>query len=190
MIKKYFKKIIPVYNEIFIFLVSVSFLLLFLSSEEFRLDIFTILDKKGGGELLCLIIFLGIFFSFFHVFSKRKKFIFEKKLLAFFIVFIIAFNSANILQNKWSNSILDFKIIFPMINLIYIIVILVSVNHYFESMISDEETNIRIIKWSSFFLFVIFLFLNFASNSHYTIIFSICITYAELFSLKTVNRFL
>jgi hypothetical protein len=74
---------IPRYNELVLFLMSISFILVFITDADLIAHTHDVLIKEGIP--IALIFFaLGIIYSIYHVFTNREKTAWEKSFLLFF----------------------------------------------------------------------------------------------------------
>ena len=87
---KYF---IPRYDELALFLMSLAFILLFSTHPEMRARSFYLFfdgSKFRGWSAISLVFcVLGILFSLYHVFTTRKKEVYERTAMFFFAIFAV-----------------------------------------------------------------------------------------------------
>ena len=180
---------LPTFSELSLFMMSVSFLLLFSFNELLRSSIFKILDKPGRDPrivLLLLFFGMGLFLSLYHVFAEREKSIPEKYAMLFFAVVANAVSGilASIYILKQSSDAPSVLLLLPIWNIINCILLVVSFRFGIinESNISDENATRFEVFFGLLIIVAIFLVCQFLFKLYWAITFSICVIYATSFS--------
>jgi len=186
----------PRYNELALFLMSISFILVFFAYDELQ----TILDKFFVDRfdlrlfLLLVIFVLGMLLSLYHVFTERRKNDFEKRVMLVFAVFVNAFSGIaagiHILTDAFDILSADASYIklvvdsilmlFPIWNMAngVLLLILLRLDIIGEQNITDENATRFQVLLGSLILLLVFLFCYTILKLHWTITFSICVASA------------
>lgn len=192
--------IIPVYTEITLFLMVVSFVLIIVANLEEIESLFSPLlenTESLWGWLPVSILFLaGVFFSIYHAFSKRQKTIFEKALILFSVILINLVIGVSLLITLGRN-------IPALMNITVVALILIfafdrkrielikgiplfkiektEINQEFvERVISDKQTKRYEIIVGLIAVFIIFFISQYIFKNYWAVTFSICVFYASV----------
>jgi len=180
---------LPTFSELSLFMMSVSFLLVFFFNESLRSRIFKILDKPSHDpRIVMLLLFFGagLFLSLYHVFTEREKTNPEKYAMLFFAV--VANGVCGILASKYvmdkSTGAHPIFFILPMWNIFNCVLLLVSfrVGWITDRNISDEDATRFVVLFGLLITVCIFVVCQFLFKLYWAITFSICIIYATSFS--------
>lgn len=174
---------VPHYDELSLFTMSFVFILLLLVNNpphkwNFR-DISITSDNLG--LILIMMAFLaGLFLCIYHAFSKRRKTLFEKKLMMFFAAIINGFTGiwggTYILVHSggWGLS------VFPIWNIIsgYMLIGLLRTSNIEEECIGDEDVTFLQILMSTTVVSAIFYICHYVFVLNWAMTFSICVAWA------------
>lgn len=183
----------PTYNELSLSMMSLSFLLIFFSTESLRSKLFNFLSAPGdrGSKVLLFLFFTaGLVLSLYHVFTKREKTFAEKQAMLFFAVLANAFSgiyaSAYILDRSTNTACIF--VLLPIWNIINCVILLLSYRFgaINERNISDENAMSFEVLLGFIIIFGIFVVCRFVFKLYWAITFSISVIYATSFS-ETLN---
>ncbi len=173
---------IPRYNEFALFLMSGSSTLLFFIDPLLRKEVSSIFFDDfddARAILIALLICLGIFYSFYHVFVNRKKSYWEKTAMLFSAVYINAISGVlgGIHTLKTSQAVFA---IFPVWNIVNGVILLfllrdeiINTNNIIDDNVSPFETAL-----GSVIILVALWLCHFILNLHWAVTLSICVSYA------------
>lgn len=187
--KESFGFLIPAYDELSLFLMSVTLIVLCLVNNQMRNQIETFLSKAPQPDvwflLVPLVLFLGVIgLCIYHVFTTREKTVFEKRVMVGFAVLTNVVTGIIAGVYTLTNSVVaNWLIVFPIWNVINGIVLLfmVFLKVIDEECISDRDASITEVIIGLIAVLVIFIFCNYVFKLHWAITFSICIIYATSF---------
>ena len=178
--------IIPRYSEVSLFLMSLTFLLLFFTNSIIGKEIYSFLigHNNDPTDLIAsiffvIIIFLGAILSIYNGFVKRKKEDIEKYCMLFFAVIInsvigIIAASYIIMHSE------GYLIIFPILNIVESFLTLL-IFRYTSAIdidaISDEDARTNEIKIGIIATIIIFILSQYVFKNFWAITFSICLAY-------------
>ena len=175
---------IPRYNELALFLMSISFVLLFITHSDLRAASFKPLFKDFNlRAYIALVLFvLGIIFSLYHVFTTREKTDGEKAVMLFFAIFINGLSgiAAGMHMLKDYHGIL---IVFPIWNIVNGALLLAMYRFEFideSSIVDDNATAFQVI-FGSMVVVAVLIVCRFVFDMYWAITFSICIIYTTSF---------
>jgi len=184
--KKYY---IPTFDELTIFCMSYTAIVLFFIDSELRdfLQLFLLEEFDLRAFIIFIMAVIGILFSIFHVISKRKKKSYEKIFMLGFVVFMnliagfvgifSAFDNYNYLSNG------NMPIIFPILNFSYglYLFFLWRVRILDEHSVTDEDAPIIFTTISIFLLSIIIILCKYHFELTWPLTFSISISYVSIF---------
>jgi len=177
-IKKLF---IPRYNELALFLMSISFLLVFISSSGLRADIDHFLFKDFDIRSYLFVIFftLGITYSIFHIITRRKITDWEKISMIFFAIVVNSFTGIAAGLHQLDNS-SGLIAIFPAWNIINAALLLIMyrldiVNKH--SIIDGNPSYFQAIL-GSLVVVSTFSICHYVFGLYWALTLSICVTYS------------
>ena len=189
----FYRLFVPRYNESTLFLMSFSFLLLFLTDSRLLLGSLKIISENSVDLQICglLVAFVfGIAFSFYHVFVRRRKTIEEKRFMLFFAVAsngVSGFLSGKeILMDSWG-----FLILFPIWNMVNAVLLLIL---YLSEVIDegdiedDNASPLHVISGSVVVIAVLFVCQHWF-NMSWPVVFSLCVVYSTTLN-NAVSPFL
>jgi hypothetical protein len=188
------RRLVPRYNELALFLMSISFILVFFTYEELRAIIVKILFYHFFELELSLppIIFvLGIVYCLYHVFTKRRKTDFEKFMMLLFAISVNAVSGIaagmHILSHAFDAlpgdaSVIQLTpaiilILFPFWNIFNGVWLLFILRFQIidESVITDENATPLQVLLGSMILLLVFLLCYTVFKLHWIITLSICV---------------
>ncbi|MHC4728197.1 MAG: hypothetical protein ACYS17_13330 [Planctomycetota bacterium] len=173
---------IPRYNELALFLMSIAFILVFITHADLRTASYKpLLNDFDIKIIIALVLFvLGIIFSLYHVFTTREKTDGEKAVMLFFAIFVNGFSgiAAGMHILKEAHGIL---ILFPIWNMINgaLLLLMYRFEYIDESSIIDDNTTMFQVIFGSLVVVSILIVCRFVFKVYWAITFSICVTYAS-----------
>ena len=189
-----FQKIglIPKYTEVSLFLTALTFVLIYLSNSEAARAVtgFATIDPRTF--LLFILFLLGLIFSFYYAVSDKETPRFAKVCMLMFImltnlgVALFAFVSI-------SREVHDYYIIFPALNVINAVVILVMFRAEIvdERCISNENARPVELLIGGTAVLILFLISQYILKNYWAITFSVCLSYSSIINgalTKTLFR--
>lgn len=181
--------IIPKYNEVKFFLLTLIFLLITSTNSEVRNRYLHDIVNKDAGVVLAILL-VGIFLSFFYIISSKEIPKFSRMLLLFYALIV---NLLVSIEAYWyiSSYVQGWYIVFPFINaanaFIVAILFIKRTNIVLDaSIVSKQSTYAEIIVGSSL-VCVIFFVSQYVLNNYWAITFSICLVYATNLN-EFINR--
>ena len=201
----------PTFSELSLFMMSLSFILVFFFNEPVRSGLFKLMEEPGDKPTMVIVLVFfgaGLILSLYHVFAKRKKTKIEKHAMLGFAVVSNAIcgilASLHILGVSVDNlnifAILDIRdavsgadgssgasrifLILPIWNIINCLFLLMSLRTGLidERNISDEKAGRFEVLFGFFITVAIFIMCQFLFKLYWAITFSICVIYATSFS--------
>ncbi len=173
---------LPHYNELSLFLMSISFILVYLTHADLRSGINSFLHSDRSfdyrGYLLVGFSALGILFSLAHIFVRRRKSDFEKAAMLFFAVLVNGI-SGIAAGHHLLNGARGLMLIFPLCNILSgaILLILYRFNIINERcVVDDDATVLQVFVGSA--VVIIAMTVCSAYDLYWAITFSICVAYA------------
>jgi hypothetical protein len=177
---------IPTYDELSLFLMAITLILLFVANTSFQEQIHKWNGRFSDGRVFiaAVILLSGMGLSIYHVFTTREKTDIEKWIM---LLFAVLTNAGTGIISGWyvlnSSRIQNWQIIFPLWNFINGVLLLLMLRFRIidEECISDRDATAREVFLGLFAVIVIFIFCNYVFKLHWAITFSICIIYATSF---------
>lgn len=178
--------LIPTYDELSLFLMSATFILLGLSNSTMREQIYGRLRLTSDIRiyLLAAIFLAGTVFSLYHVFTKRSKTDFEKMTM---LIFAVLTNAGTGILAGWyvikNGESHNWQLIFPIWNIANgaLLLLMLRMKIIDESCISEHEAAPIQVILGLTAVFVVLVLCNFVFKLYWAITFSICIVYATSF---------
>jgi DNA-directed RNA polymerase subunit RPC12/RpoP len=198
--------LIPTYDELSLFLMAATLILIAIASATMREQIYKILLaclRTPKIYIVLLIFLLGAGLSLYQVFAKRKKTVFEKKVMLVFAVGaniatafaagyyliklnvggddITPFNAIDYLFRLYDAR--DWRIIFPLWNFANAVFLILMVRFGIidHRCIIDRKAGLFQVLLGMTAVAVIFLICNYVLKMYWAITFSICIVYTTSF---------
>jgi hypothetical protein len=172
---------IPVYDELSLFLMSITLILLCVANTSMQEQIHKWIARFHDVRVFIVVAILlgGMGLSIYHVFTTREKTDVEKWLM---LLFAVLTNAGTGIISGWivlTSSIRDWQIIFPIWNIINSILIVVMLRYRIvdEECISDRDASLKEVVIGLIAVLIIFFLCNNVFNLHWAITFSICIIY-------------
>lgn len=170
----------PHYDEVTLFSMSITFILLLLISKTMRTDLHKLIFYDFDLRIVLLAVFFlaGIPFSIFHAFSTREKHLGEKAAMLLFAVFVSAgtgiYAGRHMLQTTTG-----WLMLFPIWNIIYggLLLLMFRMRLIGINRISDQNATRRQIMLGLIAVLIIVVCCQFWFRLHWAITFSICIAY-------------
>jgi len=186
--------LIPTYDELSLFLIAFTLLLLMIfgtpkQDDETRVSDLVVITAIGYRLLfMCPFFLLGFLLSFYHIFTKRKKTRIEKYLMMFFAVIANAIIgiAAGIYVVRQCPV---WQLIFPILNIINCIFILIMLDARIlnETCIIERKTTPGRVVIGLITTIVIFALCNYVFKLYWAVTFSVCIIYATNFERALQN---
>jgi hypothetical protein len=178
--------LIPTYDELSLFLMAATFILLIISNDTMQKQIGSWLTSSRDIRIhLLLVAFLGgTALSLYHAFTKSEKSSAEKIVM---MLFAVIANAGTGMVSGWyvikNGDVHNLQLIFPIWNIINGVLLLIMLRFGIinEKCISDRDaTGLQIILGLTAVI-IIFLICHFVLELYWAITFSICIVYATSF---------
>lgn len=176
---------IPVYDELSLFLMAVTLILLGLANAPMREQIHNWMKSQSVHIYLWAVIVLGgVCLSIYHVFTTREKTDIEKMIMLIFAVLTNA--GAGIVAGVYvikNSDVHNWLIVFPIWNIINGVLLLLMLRFRIidTECISDRDATITDVIIGLAAVLVIFILCNYVFKLYWAITFSICIIYATSF---------
>jgi len=186
--------LIPSYDELSLFLMAVTLVLLYVVNVPTREDIYKLITKSHDVRVYMMaVIFLGgMCLSIYHVFTAREKTSFEKMLMLFFAVVANAITGiiAGVFVIKQAST-HDWLLVFPVWNIINGVLLLLMLRFKIidEECISDRRATFIQVILGLLAVSVVLILCNYVFKLYWAITFSICIIYTTSFDRALQNVF-
>ena len=195
--KEDFGFLIPTYDELSLFLMSVTMIVFYLANSRMRnqIDTFFVKAAEIGAWILFipLVLFLAtIGLCIYHVFTTREKTMFEKRVMMSFAVLMNLVTGTIAAVYTLTNAVAsDWLLVFPIWNIIngVLMLLMVSLGIIDEECISDRDANATEVVIGMAAVLIIFALCNYVFKLHWAITFSICIIYTTSFDRALQNVF-
>lgn len=178
--------LIPVYDELSLFLTATTLILLYIVNTTMRVQIHNWISEYNnvwiyivGAIFLC-----GLYLSVYHVFITREKTEAEKWGMLIFAVMANAITGIiaglYVLKN---DNVRDWQLVFPIWNIINgaLLLLMLRFKIIDEECISDRDANATEVVIGLTAILIIFAICNYVFKLYWAITFSICIIYATSF---------
>ncbi len=179
--------LIPVYDELALFLMAATLILLYIVNTTMREQIHNWTTEHSNNTwfyIAAAIFLFGMGLSIYHVFTTREKTDIEKWVMLIFAILANAISGivAGLYVLKNDNA-RNWLIIFPIWNIINgaLLLIMLRFKIIDEECISDREANITEVIIGLTAVLIIFLFCNYIFKLHWAVTFSICVIYTTSF---------
>jgi hypothetical protein len=181
---------VPRYDELSLFLMSLSFLLIYFTDSDIHSIAYTMFVTEFHWQnfpfyVLLLLFLSGLAFSIYHVFTSKRKTPGQKTAMLYFAVMVNALAgfmaSAHMFQE--SPGVL---IVFPLWNIVNALILLLMYWGQIvdENAISDDNASPIEVASGSVAVIVLYLACRFF-GLYWALTFSICVSYATNFSAAT-----
>ncbi|MDD5064825.1 MAG: hypothetical protein PHQ35_08735 [Phycisphaerae bacterium] len=177
---------IPTYDELSLFLMAVTFILLGAANATMREQIYKWI--KGIHDfrvyLLSAVFLGGLVLSLYHVFTAKEKTDHEKMVMLFFAVVA---NAGTGIISGWyvlkNNDVNNWQLVFPIWNIINgaLLLLMLRLRIIDEKCISDRDATAVQIILGLIAVLIIFILCNYVFKLYWAITFSICLIYATSF---------
>lgn len=179
---------LPVFSPLSLFMMSLSFLLVFFFSETLLSGFFEFLDSplsRPRFAILLLLFTVGLVLSLYCVFAERKITAIEKRVMLFFVVMsngLCGIIASRHIIDKSTDAYWIFLVL-PMWNIINCAILLASYRFgaITEKNISDEKTSRFEVLAAVLVIVAIFAICRFVFKLYWAITFSICVIYSTSF---------
>jgi len=190
----FYKRIlVPQFDELTLFLMSVVTILLLVSNSEMRRTIvyFTSSDEDWnlGFWAFSSLLFCGLAISIFHAFSHRQKDHWQKMIMVVFAVAVTVVSGvfAGWYMLKESSG---WRLIFPAWNLINAVIIVFL--FYYEVInkdsLVDKEASLGEVVLGFIILLVVFVFCQYVFDLYWAVTMSVCVAYSTNFTMASECR--
>ncbi|MDD5326315.1 MAG: hypothetical protein PHY02_00695 [Phycisphaerae bacterium] len=178
--------LVPTYDELSLFLMAATFILLSITNDTMREQIGNWLTSSRDIRIhLLFVVFLGgIALSLYHAFTKSEKSSAEKIVM---MLFAVIANAGTGMVSGWyvikNGDVHNLQLIFPIWNIINGVLLLIMLRFGIinEECISDRDTTFFQVLLGLTAVIIIFLICHFVLELYWAITFSICIVYATSF---------
>lgn len=177
---------VPVYDELSLFLMAVTLILLYIVNITMRVQIHNWISEYSNAWIYIIgaIFLCGLGLSVYHAFTKIEKTDVEKWGMLVFAVLANAVSGivAGLYVLKTDN-VRNWLIIFPIWNIINgaLLLLMLRLKIIDESCISDRDATLVQIILGLIAVLIIFIFCNYVFKLYWAITFSICIVYTTSF---------
>lgn len=181
---------IPVYDEMSLFLMSITLILLYALNGPFQEQIRKLaaicLHQRYVLHVLvaAAILITGMGLSIYNVFTTREKTDTEKWIM---LLFAVLTNAGTGIISGWyvlsSSSIRDWLIIFPIWNIIngVLLIVMLRLKIIDEDCISDRNATLKEVVIGLIAVLIVFILCNYVLKLHWAVTLSICIIYTTSF---------
>jgi hypothetical protein len=177
---------IPTYDELSLFLMAVTFILLGAVNAAMREQIYKWLTGTHDLRVyLLFVVFLGgLALSLYHVFTAKEKTDYEKMVMLFFAVVA---NAGTGIISGWyvikDSDVNNWQLVFPVWNIINgaLLLLMLRLRIIDEKCISDRDTTAVQIILGLAAVLIIFILCNYVFKLYWAVTFSICIVYTTSF---------
>jgi len=185
--------LIPRYDEITLFLMSLSFILIFCTDAEMKSGSRALLSggKYDPRAYIAFGLFIsGILFSLYHVFTQRQKTNWEKNAMLFFAVFVNGISGIAAGIHVFNNT-KDILMLFPIWNIMNggLLLLMYRVHIINESSIVDNNATTGQVILGSIVVVATLLISRFLLELYWATTFSICVSYATNINGTVQNIF-
>ncbi len=182
--------LVPVYDEMSLFLMSMTLILLYALNEPFQEQIrkwaaISLHQRYVFHVFVAAAIFItGMGLSIYNVFTTREKTDTEKWIM---LIFAVLTNAGTGIISGWyvlsSSSIRDWLIIFPIWNIInsVLLIVMLRLKIIDEDCISDRDATLKEVVIGLLAVLTVFILCNYVFKLHWAVILSICIIYTTSF---------
>ena len=187
--------LIPTYDELSLFLMAVTFILLCIGNNQARNFTRRLFSQADDLRVFIpvLIFLAGMGLSLYHVFTLREKTMLEKRLM---MLFAVLTNAGTGIIAGWyvlkNNDAHNWQLVFPLWNIIngVLLLLMLRLKIIDEECISDRDATPTQIILGLIAVLIIFVFCNYVFKLYWAITFSICIVYTTSFDRALQNVFL
>lgn len=176
---------IPTYNRLSLFIISIPMLMLLGLSGEFR-EVLIKVFKEDDPRLwiLAAIMFVGMFFSVLHVFTRGPRPDYQKWPMLLFAVCVNGFSAIAAGLYMLRETPRSWLWIFPLWNLIngLMLLILLRFGQITTQDISDEDVTLSQALVAGSIAVGVFLLCNYVFKFYWAVTYSVCVVYATGFS--------
>jgi hypothetical protein len=181
--KRWYRFLIPTYDELTVFLISVSFILLVISNSAMRAFLWRYISDDWRNVFFILIAIIALCVCLYHPFTTKEKSIMDKWLMLGVAVF--ANGGTGILAGNYMfEHTVGWLAIFPFWNIISGITLLAMFR--FKAIdyrsISDRDTNTAEIILGLLVIISIYVACNFIYKQYWAVTLSVSVVYATSFS--------
>lgn len=178
--------LIPTYDELSLFLMAVTLILLFVTNSQMLSEIYSVLtmDRELGGRLLVLILLclVGFHLCLYHVFTLRKKTEWERH---FMVLFAVTANATTAIAAgiHLIRASAGWQLVFPIWNIVngVLLLLMLRLKIINEDCISDHNATLGQVTFGLTAILVIFALCSFVFKLYWALTFSICVIYATSF---------
>jgi DNA-directed RNA polymerase subunit RPC12/RpoP len=181
--KRWFNFLIPTYDELSVFLISVSLVLMAASNSAMRSFIWGCILDDWRNIILSLIMFIALCFCLYQPFVMRRKNIGEKTIMLGVAV-IVNGGTGILAGNYMLEHTVGWLVIFPVWNIINGLMLLAMFRYKIIDYrnISDRDTNTAEIILGAVVILTILIICNFVYKMYWAVTLSFCVIYATSLS--------
>jgi hypothetical protein len=186
--------LIPTYDELSLFLMAVTLILLYVGNGQMRDQINYFLTHVRDARIfvLAFMFLAGLALCLYHVFTLREKTDFEKKVM---LLFAVLTNAGTGIISAWyvikSSAAHNWLLVFPIWNIVnsVLLLLMLRIRIINEECISDRDATMVQVVIGLASVLIIFTFCNYVFHLYWAITFSICIVYTTSFDKALQNVF-
>ncbi|HAM52163.1 MAG TPA: hypothetical protein DCP92_16280 [Nitrospiraceae bacterium] len=181
---------IPRYDELTLFVMSLTCVLIFFANIDVLKDADFSLSKINEQSVIPIVIFTGLVLSIYHIFSRKIKTPLERLLMLFFAVFVNAISGIAAGSHALQYS-QGYMAIFPVLNIINgaVLVILLRANILDENSIIETDLPSRFVWLSSGMAVLLFVTCQYVFKLYWASTFSICVAHATNLNGPVIKLF-
>jgi hypothetical protein len=181
--KRWFNFLIPTYDELSVFLIAASLILITINNSEMRAFLWGYILDDWRNIILLLMIVFALYVCLCQPFITRRKNIGEKYLMLFVAVFVNG-GTGIIAGGYILDNSADWLAIFPLWNVINSLILLIMFRFAIidERSISDRDTNAVEIIFGLMVIIAIIITCNFIYKLYWAVTLSFCLIYAASLS--------
>ena len=178
--------LVPVYDEMSLFLMSVTLILLYAVNIPFREQIYNLVATSFNHRYFLYVIaaaailISGMAVSIFNVFTSRDKTDTEKWIM---LIFAVMTNAGIGILSGWyvlsSSRISNWLAVFPLWNIIngILLIVMLRLKIINEDCVSDRNASLKEVVIGLIAVFLIFLLCDHILKLHWAVTLSVCIIY-------------
>ncbi len=177
---------IPTYDELSLFLMAATLILLYATNTPMREQIYYLMTKVHDGRVFVIaVLFLcGLCLSIYHIFTTREKTDSEKNVM---LIFAVLANAGTGIVSAWyvikSSAVHNWWLVFPVWNIVngVLLLLMLRIRIINEQCISDRDATMSQVVLGLISVLIMFTFCNYIFHLYWAVTFSICIVYTTSF---------
>ncbi len=186
LVKESFGFLVPTYDRLSLFLMAITWILLYVINDQLRQPIQSFLKVNNIRVVLAILVLPVAFLliGIYQIFIKREESDFEKSMLLWFAIgtniSICIVASVYIFRNT---NVSNWELVFPIWNIVNAVILYLmwEIDLLNENCIVERETRPAQIIFGIAAVVIIIFACNYITKLHWSITFSICIVYTTSF---------